>query len=58
MAGKSTILRMSAIIIIIAQIGCFVPAKECKFTKFDQIFIKTGASDKILEGMSTFFVEM
>ena len=58
MAGKSTYMRQLAIIIIMAQIGCFVPAKEAKIPVFDQIFTRIGASDDLVSGESTFMVEM
>ena len=58
MAGKSTYMRQFAIIVIMAQIGCFVPAKEAKIPIFDQIFTRIGASDDLVSGESTFMVEM
>lgn len=58
MGGKSTLLRQVCIAAIIAQIGCFVPAKKCVMTIVDRIFTRIGASDKLLEGKSTFFIEM
>jgi DNA mismatch repair protein MSH6 len=58
MGGKSTILRQVCISAIIAQIGCFVPAKKCVMTLVDRIFTRIGANDKLLEGKSTFFIEM
>ncbi len=58
MGGKSTLLRQVCIATIIAQIGCYVPAKECTMTIVDRIFTRIGASDKLLEGKSTFYVEM
>ena len=58
MGGKSTILRMACIISMIAQIGCYVPAKICRMTIVDRIFTRIGASDKLMEGKSTFFIEM
>ena len=58
MAGKSTYMRQMAIIAIMAQIGCFVPAKEAKIPIFDQIFTRIGASDDLVSGESTFMVEM
>ena len=58
MAGKSTYMRQLAIIIIMAQIGCFVPAQEAKLPVFDQIFTRIGASDDLVSGESTFMVEM
>ncbi len=58
MAGKSTYMRQLGIIVIMAQIGCFVPAKEAKLPVFDQIFTRIGASDDLVSGESTFMVEM
>jgi len=58
MGGKSTILRQVCLIAIIAQIGCYVPATSCEMTAVDRIFTRLGASDKLVEGKSTFFVEM
>ena len=58
MAGKSTYMRQTALIVIMAQMGCFVPAKECHMPLFDKIFTRIGASDDILSGQSTFMVEM
>jgi len=58
MAGKSTYMRQNAIIAIMAQIGCFVPAKSAILPIFDQIFTRIGASDDIASGESTFMVEM
>ena len=56
MSGKSTYMRQLAIIIIMAQIGCFVPAKKANLPIFDQIFTRIGASDDLSMGMSTFMV--
>jgi DNA mismatch repair protein MutS len=58
MSGKSTYMRQLALIIIMAQIGCFVPAKNARLPIFDQIFTRIGASDDLSSGMSTFMVEM
>ena len=58
MAGKSTYMRQMALISIMAQIGCFVPAKEAKLPIFDAIFTRIGASDDLVSGESTFMVEM
>ena len=58
MSGKSTYMRMFAIIVIMAQIGSFVPAKEAKLPIFDKIFTRIGASDDLVSGESTFMVEM
>ncbi|MAI76321.1 MAG: DNA mismatch repair protein MutS [Rickettsiales bacterium] len=58
MAGKSTFLRQIAIIIILNQIGSYVPAKSAKIGIFDKIFTRIGASDNLSRGMSTFMTEM
>ncbi len=58
MAGKSTYMRQLAIIVIMAQIGCFVPAKVAKMPIFDAIYTRIGASDDLVSGESTFMVEM
>ena len=58
MGGKSTLLRQTCLISILAQIGCFVPAEECALTPVDRIFTRLGACDRILLGQSTFFVEL
>ena len=58
MAGKSTYMRQMAIITIMAQIGCFVPAKEATLQIFDAIYTRIGASDDLVSGESTFMVEM
>ncbi len=58
MSGKSTYMRQLAIIIIMAQMGSFVPAKSAKLPIFDKIFTRIGASDDLVSGESTFMVEM
>ncbi len=58
MAGKSTYMRQLAITVIMAQIGCFVPAKEAVMPIFDAIYTRIGASDDLVSGESTFMVEM
>lgn len=58
MAGKSTVLRAVALIHILAQIGCFVPAKKARIGLCDRIFTRVGASDNVSAGQSTFMVEM
>lgn len=58
MAGKSTYMRQVAITVIMAQMGCFVPAKEAILPIFDHIFTRIGASDDLVSGESTFMVEM
>ena len=58
MAGKSALLRQTALIVIMAQAGCFVPAASAKIGYVDKIFTRVGASDNISQGESTFMVEM
>lgn len=58
MAGKSTYMRQMAITVIMAQMGCFVPAKEAQLPIFDKIFTRIGASDDLVSGSSTFMIEM
>ncbi|KXJ86865.1 muts domain V-domain-containing protein [Microdochium bolleyi] len=57
-AGKSTILRMSCTAVIMAQIGCYVPAKSARLTPCDRIMSRLGANDNIFAAQSTFFVEL
>jgi len=58
MSGKSTYMRQLALTVIIAQMGCFVPAEAAQMPIFDQIFTRIGAADDLISGQSTFMVEM
>ncbi|KAG0227605.1 DNA mismatch repair protein msh6 [Actinomortierella wolfii] len=58
MGGKSTLLRQTCVAIIMAQLGCYVPAEKCRLTPMDRIFTRIGANDNILAGQSTFMVEL
>ncbi|KDO29230.1 hypothetical protein SPRG_05442 [Saprolegnia parasitica CBS 223.65] len=58
MGGKSTLLRQNCILVLMAQMGCYVPATSCTLTPVDRIFTRLGASDRILAGQSTLFVEL
>src|ERR1700737_762765 len=58
MGGKSTYLRQAALIVLMAQIGCFVSARQAKLPIIDRIFTRIGASDNLARGRSTFLVEM
>lgn len=58
MSGKSTYLRQTALIVVMAQMGSFVPAAQARIGVIDQLFTRIGASDRLMEGESTFMVEM
>ncbi|KAG7393585.1 DNA mismatch repair protein msh6 [Phytophthora pseudosyringae] len=58
MGGKSTLLRQTCVLTLMAQVGSFVPAAKCRLSPVDRIFTRIGASDRILAGQSTLFVEL
>ncbi|XP_075874926.1 DNA mismatch repair protein Msh6 [Nelusetta ayraudi] len=58
MGGKSTLMRQCGLVIVLAQLGCYVPAERLRFTPVDRVFTRLGASDRIMAGESTFFVEL
>ncbi|NXH23175.1 MSH6 protein, partial [Bucco capensis] len=58
MGGKSTLMRQAGLLVIMAQLGCYVPAEGCSLTPVDRVFTRLGASDRIMSGESTFFVEL
>ena len=58
MGGKSTLLRQTCLLAILAQIGSYIPSEKYDSIIFDQIFCRIGASDRIIEGKSTFYVEL
>ncbi|XP_048208929.1 DNA mismatch repair protein Msh6 isoform X2 [Perognathus longimembris pacificus] len=58
MGGKSTLIRQAGLLAVLAQLGCFVPAEVCRLTPVDRVFTRLGASDRIMSGESTFFVEL
>lgn len=57
-AGKSTVLRMTCVAVILAQIGCYVPCESARMTPVDRIMTRLGANDNIMQGKSTFYVEL
>ena len=58
MAGKSTFLRQNALLAVLAQSGCFVPAKRLRLGVVDRLFSRVGAGDDLARGRSTFMMEM
>lgn len=58
MGGKSTLMRQTGLLVVLAQMGCKVPAEEMRLSPVDRIFTRLGAQDNIIGGESTFFVEL
>ncbi|XP_066481801.1 DNA mismatch repair protein Msh6 isoform X2 [Tiliqua scincoides] len=58
MGGKSTLMKQTGLLVIMAQLGCFVPAESFRLTPVDRVFTRLGASDRITSGESTFFIEL
>ncbi|VDK33025.1 unnamed protein product [Taenia asiatica] len=58
MGGKSTLMRQTALLVILAHLGCQIPAMSCRLTPVDRVFTRIGASDRLISGQSTFFVEL
>ncbi|KAI4873828.1 hypothetical protein NFI96_016848 [Prochilodus magdalenae] len=58
MGGKSTLMRQCGLVVVLAQLGCYVPAESLRLTPVDRVFTRLGASDRIMSGESTFFVEL
>ncbi|XP_044774794.1 DNA mismatch repair protein Msh6 isoform X1 [Neomonachus schauinslandi] len=58
MGGKSTLMRQAGLLAVMAQVGCYIPAEVCRLTPIDRVFTRLGASDRIMSGESTFFVEL
>lgn len=58
MGGKSTLMRQTALLVVLAQMGCYVPASKMSLTPVDRIFSRLGANDRLLEGESTFYTEL
>ncbi|VDM18764.1 unnamed protein product [Hydatigera taeniaeformis] len=58
MGGKSTLMRQTALLVILAHLGCQIPATSCRLTPVDRVFTRIGASDRLLSGQSTFFMEL
>ncbi|WAR00452.1 MSH6-like protein [Mya arenaria] len=58
MGGKSTLMRQVGLVVVMAQLGCYVPAEKCRLTPVDRVFTRLGANDRIMAGESTFFVEL